>query len=186
MGMIKYIFKKEGQVNPKEFSKLKSLLVPLFSFSHHFSQSYKKHGTLYFSSRPRYRLFVYNDDELIGSLSIVDRKINKPFLLRIAGLGNLAIKKSHQGRGLAGKTLKETHKFLKEKNMDISLLFCVEKLKYVYIKAGYQQLDKPVTYLDEENSISEESLSLLYPILASEDKVRKIMSEGIFIGKGSW
>ena len=92
---MKYIFKEEAQINAKDFSKLEELLVPLFSFSYHFTQSYKQKGVLYFSSKPKWRLFVYDNDKLIGSLSIVDRKISKPFPLRVAGLGNLGIKESH-------------------------------------------------------------------------------------------
>ena len=125
-------------------------------------------------------------DELIGSLSIVERNIKKPLELIIGGIGNLGIKETYQKQGLATLMLNQSHMFMKQNGINFSLLFCIERLKPIYIKAGYQQIEKPVTFTNESGKIEREELALFFPLLLNEETVALIQSQGLFIGKGTW
>ncbi|MCL5675685.1 MAG: GNAT family N-acetyltransferase [Patescibacteria group bacterium] len=137
--MFDFVFKEEDRLTKEEKQLLTQLLVPLFSFSYHFSQSYNKNKQLYYSSKPRWQLLLYHGKELVGSLSIVKRHLPKPFPVLVGGIGNLGIKENHQKKGLSLLMLKKTNEFMKKNGMQLSLLFCVEKLKGLNIKAGNQK-----------------------------------------------
>jgi len=181
---MQYIFKLEEEIIPSEFIQLENLLVPLYSFSYHFTKSYQQKHVLYFSSKPKWRGFIYDNHELVGSLSIVERKLDNPFTLVIAGIGNLGIKESHQSKGLALLLLEHANTFTKEKGFNISLLFCTPRLSKLYIKAGYTKIKQPVVY-EENGKIEEEPTAFAYPISVEQDKYVQIISDGLNVGKGS-
>ncbi|NMC36660.1 GNAT family N-acetyltransferase [Candidatus Beckwithbacteria bacterium] len=182
---MRYVFKLENKISSFEFSRLEDLLVPLFSFSYHFSKSYHGNHVLYFSSKPKWRLFLYDKNTLIGSLSIVERKIHTPFQLSIAGIGNLGIKPSYQAKGLAMSMLEHAHHFAKKQGMNISLLFCIPEKSNLYVKTGYAKLERPVFY--EDNSETKmELLSYAYPLSIDKKKFDQIVNRELNIGKGSW
>jgi len=147
--MNHYIFKNEDSISPDGFSELEELLVPLFSFSYHFMESYRKTGQLYYGSRPKWRLFLRDEDKLIGSLAIVERKLTKPFPLKIGGIGALGIKGSHQNQGFGGMILTKAHELMKREGFDVSMLFCLEKLKGFYLKCGYRLVNNPVVFTED-------------------------------------
>ena len=184
--MDKFIFKKEGSLTQNEFQELEKLLVPLFSFSYHFSQSYKQHHQLYYSSKPIWQMLVWDNNQLVGSLSIVKRVIDQPMKLIIGGIGNLGVKQEFQNKGLATKMLNKTNQFLEKNNFNFSLLFCVERLKEIYINAGYVQIDKPVTFINDKGEIENEEVALFFPISLDQKSISLIKSKGLFIGQGSW
>jgi predicted N-acetyltransferase YhbS len=184
--MYEYIFKGEDDLSKKDREQLRDLLVPLFSFSYHFTQSYQREGRLYYSSKPKWRLLVKDGNELIGSLSIVERHITKPFDLTIGGIGNVGVAQNYQKKGLATGMLHEAHGFMKQKGINLSLLFCIERLKPVYIKAGYLQIKKPVTYIDGNGKPGKEELALFFPISLDRKTAALIQFHGLDIGRGTW
>lgn len=183
--MLTCLLKEENSLSLEDKRQLKELLVPLFSFSYHFSQSYHKNHTLYYSSKPTWRILLYQRKELVGSLSIVVRRINQPFSLVIGGVGNVGINKSHQGKGLALFMLKKANEFMKDQKVNINLIFCTENKKDLYIKAGYHQLEKPVTFYTK-GELTEESLALFVPISLGAKQVNYIQHNGLHIGRGTW
>jgi len=183
--MATCVIKEEQEITRNEREQLKQLLLPLFSWSYHFTQSYQKNHTLYFSSKPQWRLFLYEEKTLVGSLSMVRRKVSTPFPLWIGGVGSLGIKESHQGRGLAVCMLEQTHAFLKKQGIHLSLLFCIEEKRRLYEKAGYLQIQKPVTYFSKGKR-EEEPLAFFFPLLLSPEQTSTIQHEGLHIGRGSW
>lgn len=184
-GMFKCLIKKEDQLTPEEFKQLENLLVPLFSFSYHFTQSYQKNHTLYYSSKPQWRFLLCDDGELVGSLSIVKRAINKPFPIVIGGVGNVGIKKSHQGQGLALLMLKKAHEFMKDKKINISLLFCTKERQGLYLKSGYIKTEKPVLFFSKGQQ-QEEPLALFLPLKITSEQTKDIQKNGLNISQGTW
>lgn len=184
--MFDYIFKEEDSLLKEDKQQLEKLLVPLFSFSYHFTQSYKKEGKLYYSSKPKWRLLVKSNGELIGSLSIVKRHIKEPSGLIVGGIGNVGVKETFQKQGLVTRMLNKSHLFMKKNGINFSLLFCIERLKSVYIKAGYRQIEKSVTFSDENSRINKEELALFFPVLINKEDVTLIQFHGLNIGEGTW
>jgi len=183
--MLKCVIKDEDKLTPKDNDQLEKLLIPLFSWSYHFTQSFKNSHTLYYGTKPKWRLLLYDGKELIGSISIVERKISSPFPLVIGGLGNLGIKELYQGKNLSFLIFEKVHEFMKEKCIDISLLFCIERLKGLYVKIGYIQIDKPVIF-HQEGKTEEECLALFHPLLVSPEQAKQIKQKGLDIGEESW
>lgn len=183
--MLRCLVKEEDQLTQEEIKQLEELLVPLFSWSYHFSQSFINNHTLYYSSKPKWRLLLYDGKELIGTLSIVERKISSHYPLIVGGLGNLCIKESHQGKNLSACIFKKVHEFMREEGINMSLLFCVERLKGLYIRLGYQQTVKPVLF-HQEGKTEEESLALFYPISVTLEQVNTVKQNGLDIGQGTW
>lgn len=171
--------KKEDDVTQLERQSLRNLLVPLFSWS----PEIKKR--LYYSSKPVCRLLAYDRDELIGSLSIVERYISKPFPLKIAGIGNVAVKQSHQRKGYATDMLQRAHQFLAKEQFNLSLLFCSPDIMEVYKKSGYILMYKPVTFYSK-SKLQAEDTALIYPINLTTDQQNSIIQSGLHIGKGTW
>jgi len=171
--------KKEPDITQFERLKLKNLLVPLFSWSLDIEKR------LYYSSRPTWRLLAYDEDELIGSLSIVERHISKPSHLKIAGIGNVAVRQSHQRKGYATNMLQKAHHFLVKEQFNLSLLFCAPDHMEVYKKSGYLQLHKPVTFY-VKSELQTEDTALIYPINLNPDQQNNIIQNGLHIGRGTW
>ncbi len=184
--VLKYFFKKEGNLSKEDRQQLEELLVPLLSFSYHFTQGYKQEGKLYYSSKPNWRLLVKNRHELIGSLSIVERRLEKPFDLSVGGIGNLGVKNTYQKQGLATLMLEKSHLFMRARKLDLSLLFCVEKLKNFYLKVGYRQIKKPVVFTNENDQTEKEELAFFFPILLDERTSSSLRFSKLNLGKGTW
>lgn len=184
--MLEFIFKEENNLSQNDKYQLEKLLVPLFSFSYHFMQSYKNKRRLYYSSKPKWRLFVKDGDKLIGSLSIVKRRITKPSDLTIGGIGNIGVQESYQKQGIATQMLGKSHAFMTRKHINFSLLFCVERLAQVYTKAGYRRIEQLVTFINENGKKEKEELALFFPISLDKATATSIQTHSVAIGKGTW
>lgn len=171
--------KKEADLTKLERQKLRNLLTPLFSWSPEIKKQ------LYYSSKPKYRLLCFEDNELIGSLSIVERTILIPIHLKIAGIGNVAVKQSHQRKGYATDMLQKAHQHLAKEQFNLSLLFCAPDHMDVYNKSGYIQLLKPVTFY-AKSKLQKEETSLFYPINLSLEQKKYFAENCMHIGRGTW
>lgn len=178
--MEKIVFKEEKSLNKKDKEALHLLLNPLFTWS---VDVRKK---LYYSSASRWRAMLYLNSNLIASLSIVSRRkiINcRPML--VGGIGNLGVVKKFQGKGYAARILELTKEFLRKKDVDFLLLFCGKDRVGLYLKCGYTQMKKSVSYY-RGKQLKEEPVALFLPLNLSEEEKNFIFSRKIHIGRGTW
>ncbi|MDO8497346.1 MAG: GNAT family N-acetyltransferase [bacterium] len=178
--MKKYVIKEEKSLTRIERKSLYNLLPKLLIWSIHV----KKY--LYYSSRPKWRLMLFEDGELVGSLSIVKRKVNiNHSQFYIGGIGNVGIKKEYQGKGLAQKMLTYAEQFMKRNDINFGLLFYDDKRIKLYSKVGYQKLHKEVTYFSK-SKLKREPIAMLLPIKLNREDISSIRQSVLHIGRGTW
>lgn len=176
---MKYIFKRENQLTKKEKKELHELLDNLLIWSIHIRKY------LYWSSKPTWRVMLYENNDLVGSLSVVQRQVvHNGNRLNIAGVGNVGIKKEYQGKGYAQGMLKTVENKLM-KNFHCALLFCDEKRTKLYEKVGYLKIRKPVTYYSK-SSLKKEPVSMILPMNMNPIELTSIINNGLHIGRGTW
>jgi predicted acetyltransferase len=177
---MKLIIKLETKLNKKERGLIYSLQRSLFTWSEHL----KKY--LYYSSRPKWRFMLWKDKQMIGSVSILKRRVKLAGKRKIiGGMGNLGIKREFQGKGYAQFMLKRTRSFMEKKGIDFALLFCGKDRMKLYKKVGYQKMGKYVTYYSG-SKLKKEMVAMFLPIHLSRDLSDYLKKNILHVGRGTW
>lgn len=177
---MKILIKLETKLNKKERKLIYALQRSLFVWSKHL----KKY--LYYSSRPKWRLMLWENNQLIGSVSIVERKIKLVGEHKtIGGVGNLGVKREIQGKGYARLMLKKAEGFMKKKRINFALLFCRKDRAGLYEKVGYQKMNRHVTYYSG-SELSKEKTAMFLPINLDKEEISYLKDKVLHIGKGTW
>ena len=178
--MQKIVVKLEERLLKKERSAIYALQRSLFTWSEHL----KKY--LYYSSRPKWRILLWHNNQLVGSVSIVIRNVWVGKKRRqLGGIGNLGIREEFQGRGNAMVLLREVEKLLRKEKVDFALLFCDQDRKGFYKKAGYIELEKSATYYSGSKLKRDENPMLL-PIILTKEEISFLTKNSLHIGRGIW
>jgi len=90
-------------------------------------------------ANPDWYVLAKQDQFLIGSLGIFDRRISvNGNLINVAGIGGVITHSQWRGQGVARALLMETNRFIQENlKYDFGLLICREEVAPVYQKSGW-------------------------------------------------
>jgi len=177
---MKVLIKLEAELNKNERKSIYALQRSLFTWSEHL----KKY--LYYSSCPKWRLMLWKGKQLIGSVSIVERKVKVGGKYKTAGgVGNLGIKKTQQGKGYARVLLKKARDLMEKEKIDFALLFCGEDRCGLYEKAGYKKMKKYVTYYSGSD-LKKEPVAMFLPLNLTKKKINYLKRKVLHIGRGTW
>lgn len=177
---MKLLIKLETKLNKKERSAIYNLQRSLFTWSEHLEKY------LYYSSRPKWRLMLWKDNQMIGSVSILKRRVRLAEKHKIiGGVGNLGIKREFQGKGYAQFMLKKTKSFMKKKEIDFALLFCGEDRTGLYKKVGYQKMGRYVTYYSG-SKLKKERVAMFLPIHLNKELSGYLKKNVLHVGRGTW
>ncbi len=177
---MKVLIKPEAELNKKERRLIYALQRSLFVWSEHLKKN------LYYSSRPKWRLMLWENNQLIGSVSIVERKIKLAGKYKtVGGVGNLGIKKELQGKGYARLMLKKAEGLMKKEKIDFSLLFCGKDRCGLYEKVGYEKMNKYATYFSG-SKLNRESIVMFLPINLTKQEASYLKNRVLHIGRGTW
>lgn len=155
---MKLLIKLEARLSKEERKAIYRLQRSLFTWSSHL----KKY--LYYSSRPKWRLMLWEDNRLVGSVSVVKRRVSfAGQSLIIGGVGNLGVKREFQNKGYARFLLKRAKELIKKEEINLGLLFCGEDRTRLYKKVGYERMEKYATYYSG-SKLKKERVAMFLPI----------------------
>jgi len=177
---MQILIKLETKLNKKERGSIYALQRSLFVWSKHL----KKY--LYYSSRPKWRLMLWENNQLIGSVSIIKRKIKLGGRYKtIGGVGNLGVKKEFQGKECARLMLKKTEGFMKKEKIDFALLFCGKDRRGLYEKVGYEKMNKYATYYSGPK-LNKEPIAMFLSINLTKEEISYLKDRVLHIGRETW
>lgn len=112
-------------------------------------------GRTYFKQLPHYRLLLWEDDGLIGQLGLDYRVMTLGGApARVLGVIDLAIRPTHQRRGLGTKMLAELDAVAERFHHNIDFLFLVADKHGIYERSGYKPTKRRVRWLTVEDHVN--------------------------------
>ncbi len=142
-----------------------------------------------FHSRPKAWLLVFENDHIIGTTALHQRKIqfaNKDVVL--GGIGRVCTRKDRRRQGIANQMLKEAVKTLKEWDCDMAFLCAnVKESGALYAQVGFVPLNKPYTYSGRSGKLYEERNGMIAPLNSFEIFEEVLHStQKLHLGPGNW
>ena len=142
-----------------------------------------------FYSQPKAWLLAFENDQVIGTAALHQRKIqfnNQDIFL--GGIGRVCTRKDRRRQGTANQMLKQAVKTLRTWGCDMAFICAnVKESGDLYTKVGFIPLDKPYTYSGRSGKLYEESNGMIAPINSFEIFEEVLHSAGkLHLGPGNW
>lgn len=142
-----------------------------------------------FYSQPKAWLLVFENDQIIGTTALHQRKIqfdNKDVVL--GGIGRVCTRKGRRRQGIAVKMLEEAVKTLRKWACDMVFLCAnVKESGNLYTQGGFVPLNKPYTYTGRSGKLYEESNGMIASINSYEIFEEVLHSaRKLHLGLGNW
>lgn len=141
---------KEKDITPKLDAGLRTILIE--SYPHNAEQF--KAGRRWRGNIPFYNVILYDNDEICGQISVIDRTIkvnSQP--IRSAGIANVCIRPRYRGNNLSEMMLIASMDYAAKMDFDIGMLFTHSPIDKVYTRNHWQYISKR-NYKRVENGIS--------------------------------
>jgi predicted GNAT family N-acyltransferase len=142
-----------------------------------------------FYSQPKAWILVFEDDQIIGTTALHQRKIqfdNKDIVL--GGIGRVCTRKKRRRQGIANQMLKEAVKILRKWDCDVAFLCAnVKESGNLYAHVGFVPLNKPYTYSGRSGKQYEEHNGMIAPV-NSLDIFKEVLqsTQKLHLGSGNW
>lgn len=142
-----------------------------------------------FTSQPKAWLLVFENDQLIGTSALHQRKIqfdNKEIVL--GGIGRVCTRKDRRRQGIANQMLKLAMKTFGQWGCDLAFLCAnVKESGDLYAQVGFIPLNKPYTFYGRSGKLYEESNGMIAPINSHEIFEEVLHSaQKLHLGSGNW
>jgi GNAT superfamily N-acetyltransferase len=111
---------------------------------------------------------------IIAHAAVVERTVNvgrELSKVRVAGVQSFCVSQDYRGAGLSERMMLRAMTEADERGFDAGLLFCVEALKTVYGRMGWQRIDSDVYMFDKREgkiSIASKNITMFYPLGKSQ------------------
>jgi len=121
-------------------------------------------------AKPQWYLIMKNNQEIIGRIGIIKRKINvNGKEIDVGGITGVIIKKEFRGKGLSKTMLKKTAEFIKEiLKLKFALLLCRDRVVPVYEKCNWYIVHGP-TLFEQKNGPQEYSNNTMIINLSNDE-----------------
>lgn len=142
-----------------------------------------------FYSRPKAWLLAFENERLIGTTALHQRKVqfeNKAIIL--GGIGRVCTQKDRRRQGIATQILEEAVKTLRKWDCDMAFLCAnVKESGDLYSQVGFVPLNKPYTYSGRSGKLYEESNGMIAP-LNSQEIFKMVLhsAQKLHLGPGNW
>ncbi len=142
-----------------------------------------------FFSQPKTWFLVFENDKIIGTIALHQRKIqldNKEVVL--GGVGRVCTRKDRRRQGIANQMLEEAMKILREWGCDMAFLCAnVKESGDLYSQVGFVPLNKPYTYSGRSGKLYEEKNGMIAPLNSFEIFEDVLHSaRKLHLGSGNW
>lgn len=142
-----------------------------------------------FFSQPKAWLLAFEDEQIIGTTALHQRKIqfNKNDII-LGGIGRVCTHKDRRRQGIASLMLKEAMKTLRKWECDMAFLCAnVKESGSLYAQVGFVPLKRPYTYSGRSGQLYEEHNGMIAPI-NSYDIYEEVFqsTQKLHLGPGNW
>jgi predicted GNAT family N-acyltransferase len=142
-----------------------------------------------FCSQPKAWLLAFENERLIGTTAIHQRKIqfdDKDIVL--GGIGRVCTRMDRRRQGIANLMLKQAVKTLRKWDCDMAFLCAnVKDSGDLYVQVGFVPLNKPYTYSGRSGKLYKESNGMIAPINSQEIFEEVLHSaQKLHLGPGNW
>ncbi|UCE21929.1 MAG: GNAT family N-acetyltransferase [Candidatus Aminicenantes bacterium] len=142
-----------------------------------------------FYSQPKVWLLVFENDQIIGTTALHQRKIQFDNTdIFMGGVGRVCTRMDKRRQGIARQMLKEAMKILREWGCDMAFLCAnVKESGDLYAQVGFVPLNKPYTYSGRSGKLYEEINGMIAPLNSFkifEDVLHS--TEKLHLGSGNW
>ena len=135
-----------------------------------------------FGSLPFAYVICYKDNEMVGVVNLLKRKIIfKGEKILLGGFGGVCIHIKYRRQGIALRLLKEGMKILKINKCDIAFLNTdIKKLGTLYGKVGFVPLGRKYKATGLSNKVYEDAGGMIAPICSKEIFNKVLKDTNIF------
>ena len=111
---------------------------------------------------------------LVAHTAVVERTVNvgrELSKVHVAGVQGFCVSQDYRGAGLSERMMLRAMTEADERGFDAGLLFCIDALKTVYGRMGWQRIDSDVYMLDErgaKTAIASKNITMFYPLGKSQ------------------
>ncbi|MFO7975267.1 MAG: GNAT family N-acetyltransferase [Candidatus Hydrogenedentota bacterium] len=117
-------------------------------------------------ARPDWRVLVRSDGQLAAHVAITQRTVTangEP--ARVGGIGGVMSPRKFQGKGHAKAAMLQAHEYMRETlRLEFGFLFCSSGLLRYYQRLGWQRIDGPVSFAQEESDATWQEEAMVLPL----------------------
>ncbi len=156
----------EQEIHPDLDKAIRDILVACFPADREYYQRQS-----WWHCIPIYRVLGRDrSDSIVAHAGIVERTVNVGGDLskvRVAGVQGFCVSPGYRGTGLSKRMMLRAMTEADERGFDAGLLFCIDAVKTVYSRMGWQRIDSDVYMLDDRKgkiSIPSKNITMFYPL----------------------
>jgi predicted acetyltransferase len=117
-------------------------------------------------ARPDWRILVRINDRMAAHVAITQRTVTtngEP--ARVGGVGGVMSPREFQGKGHAKAAMLHAHAYMRESlHLEFGFLFCSANLLRYYQRLGWQHIDGPVSFAQDEGDATWQEEAMVLPL----------------------
>ncbi len=160
----------EQDIGPDLDKAIRDILVACFPADREYYQRQS-----WWHCAPIYRVLGRDrGDSIVAHVAIVERTVNVGDDLsevRVAGVQGFCVSPVYRGAGLSSRMMAMATEEADKRGFDAGLLFCIDALRTVYGRMGWQRIDSDVYMFDEREGkipIPSRNITMFYPLGKSQ------------------
>ncbi len=178
---IVFVTKKVNRLEKDELAMIKNFLINIFSDHDGYEKS------VYTNPDLDSCVLMYLDNRFIGHVGITKRIVDhKSREYLVGGIGDVAIDKKLQGKGLGKILMKEVEKQLRLDNYDLGVLFCHPDLDKFYASCGWKKKETGKIWAIRKGVKEDQRRTFILPLKMNIEEINVWNTDEIEIGVGSW